>query len=287
MFSNTATTVESAANEQEEERAPELPKPHLRKHVGQGHEHEARAASRIDAKGKTSGKDDEAGHERNDGIEYADRECLPEDAALLTQIAAEDLHGANADGEREEALSHRGVDDLRETRGAIGEHLGEIRHEVEGQAALGTRQRNRADNENEKDHEQRAHHEFGNAFDTLVHAKSADEHAYHAHDDCPNHDLTGVCEHRLENAAHLGRVQAIELAGRHLDEVVEHPARHAGIEHHEHEVADETHPAHEVPLGASRLKHVKGARNGLLACTAHRILEAEHRQAKKYEKKDI
>lgn len=93
MFSNTAMTVEMAAqaHEDEEQRSPEAPKGHIVEYVGEGDEDEARTGIRVDAESKTRRKNNQPGHEGYECIKCDDAEGFSGKRAGLVDIAAKKL----------------------------------------------------------------------------------------------------------------------------------------------------------------------------------------------------
>ena len=94
---------------------------------------------------KHAGEDDKAGNERNRRVQRTDAQRLARQAAAFVDVAAEDHHRANAQGQREERLAHGRVRRFRERRqlspqSCAREHLPEIGNQVERKARFGARQ---------------------------------------------------------------------------------------------------------------------------------------------------
>ena len=267
------------AHEQEEKRAPKLAEWHLLKNAGKRDEHQARAAARLDAKGEASGEDDEAGHERDEGIDAGDAYGLARKRAVLAQVAAENQHAARTDGQREERLAHGGVHGVHGVAQTLAEELVKVRQQVESETVHAAGQGDRAHAQHEHDDEQRAHHDLRDALHTLLQAQAANEHAEH-HDDGHVHEhLAGVGEQGVEDLAALFRCDARELPGCALHHEGEHPAGNGGVEHHEQVVADQAKPLDAVPLSTLGLERVVAAGDALLAGAAGGELHHQNRQA--------
>ena len=157
------------AHEDEEEHAPQLSAGHAVEHVGKGDEHEAGAGARIDVEGETGREDDEARHERDDGVEQDDVEGFAGQGAGFIDIAAENGHGADAEAEGEEGLPHGGGDGGPEPPC----QLFGIGHEVEADARFAPRQRDGTDHQRDHEGEQADHHEFHHALDAPAQAHAA------------------------------------------------------------------------------------------------------------------
>ena len=73
-------------HEQEEQRAPEAAAPHAGKDVGQGDEDQRRAGVRLHAEGEAGREDDQAAHQRHEGIQQADAHGLARQRVLAGHI---------------------------------------------------------------------------------------------------------------------------------------------------------------------------------------------------------
>ena len=202
---------------------------------------------------------------------------------VLADVASEDGHAAHADRNGEEGLAHGRIHGIAEgcqllgQRGA-GEHLAEIRHQIETQTLGRARQRDRAHAQGNEHHEQGHHHDLRHALHALLHAGARDAHA-HAHDDEHVHGkLHRVGEQAVEDIGNLGTFQPHELARGAFHHEGEHPAAHGGVEHHEQVVAGKRQPLERMPFRARRLKDIVAARDGALACTAGGELHDEGRK---------
>ena len=221
------------AHEHEKQRAPQLPQRHLVEHVGQRDEHERGALIGGDGEGEACGEDDEAREDGHGGVQAADAQGLARERVLLADTAAEDLHGRDAERQREERLAHGRIHRVPETGQAAGEHLAEVGYQVELQARVGAGQRDGAHHEQRHDAEQGDHHHFRDTLDALLQAQAADEKADDHHGEHPAHHLGGVGEHGAEDASDAIGIESDEGARGHFRHVSEHPAADGGVEHHE------------------------------------------------------
>ena len=128
MFSQTPSTVESAANTMN--RKKRVPPPAAARHVVEyaGHrvKQQARPGSDLQPVGEAGREDDDAGQHRDKGVQQDDMDRFAHQRAVLADIAAEDRHAAHADRQREEGLIHGRHDDC-------AADLGEVRHQIEPQ----------------------------------------------------------------------------------------------------------------------------------------------------------
>ena len=209
------------------------PQRHLVEHVGQRDEHERGALVGGDGESEAGGEDDEARQNGHSGVQTADAQGLARERVLLADATAEDLHGRDAQRQREERLAHGRIHRVPETGQAAGEHLAEVGYQVELQARVGAGQRDGAHYEQRHDAEQGDHHHLGDAFDALLQAQAADEKADDHHGEHPAHHLGGVGEHGAEDASDAIGIESDEGARGHFRHVSEHPAADGGVEHHE------------------------------------------------------
>ena len=211
---------------------------------------------------------------------------------IFADVAAKDGHRSHADRHGEERLTHGCVHRIAE-RGpllggrASGEQLAEIGQQVEGQALPRPGQRDRTDAQDEQHREQGDHHHLRHALDAVLHAGARGEHADGDDDDGVDSHLERVGEHIRKHAGHLRAVGAVEGARGGFHHEGEHPAGHAGIEHHEQVVARKAHPLEVVPFRARRLERVVAARDGFLTGAPGRELHDEHRQREDGQKHQV
>ena len=192
---------------------------------------------------------------------------------LLADVAAEDGHRAHADREREERLVHRADDDR------AGD-LGEIGHEIEVQTLCRARERRAVDGEHDHQHQQQRHHILGDALQTALQVEAEDRERNDDRD-----GQIGDVDARVRD--HGDEAKVFGLAGQELDEVIDDPARHDGVERHERDVAEEGHIAVDVPLLALALElliHVEGAG---LRCAADGKFHRHDRQTQKQQAQHI
>ena len=80
-------------------------------------------------------------------------------------------------------------------------------------------------------------------------------------------------------ASHLIGVQACQLTGGGHVEIVQHPACHGGVEHHEQIAANEGEVAVDVPLLARLFQCLIGPHRAFAGSAAHRKLHGHDGQA--------
>ena len=117
---------------------------------------------------------------------------------LVAHVAAEDLHGGDAEREREERLIHRVGDETAEAVFADGIHRGD---QIELHALRRAGERQAVNGEHENEHQQAEHHDLRHALKTLLQAEGADKKARNDHDLGPERHFAGEGEHRAEGAA--------------------------------------------------------------------------------------
>ena len=93
IFWNTAITVDMAAKEHKEQRAPEPAALHGVEDVGQGDEDQRRALAGIHPKGKGGGEDHKPRHKGHYRIQHGHVDRLAHQAAVTADIAAENGPG--------------------------------------------------------------------------------------------------------------------------------------------------------------------------------------------------
>ena len=271
-------------HEDEEQRAPQTAARHVNKDLGQCDEDQAGAGAGIDTIGEAGREDDESGHQRDEGIERADRQRLADKGVLLIHIAAEYLHAGDAEREREEALVHGRGDHIAEADlfGAL--HRGQ---QIEGHALHRTGERQAVDRKDNDQHQQADHHDLGDLLDPLLQTEAADGDTHNDRDNHKEQHLERRRQHRVEYLARrIGR-RAGEGAGGKLDRVVEHPAGHRGIVHHQQIAAKQADPSVDVPLAALRLERLKGLHGALTAGTADGQFHRQHRHAHDDQKQQV
>ena len=110
--------------------------------------------------------------------------------------------------------------------------------------------------------QQRDHHVFRHAFQTLLQPEREDRKAQHDRDRHIADHGGGVRHHAAERGADLPGVQPDKIPREAVHEVVEDPAGDGRVEHHQQHAADERGVAVDVPFCALRLKlliHPNGA----------------------------
>ena len=192
---------------------------------------------------------------------------------ILADVGAEDRHGADAQRQRKERLIHRAHDDA-----AV--NLGEIRHQIERQAASRAVQREAVHGQHRHQHEQRHHHVLGDALKAALQAVGQHRKAQHHHD--------GHVAHVDGRAGkHLAKFQARAVTRQEIHEIIDHPAGYHGVEHHQQHVARQRKIAVRVPLRALGLECLIHADRALLARAAQRKFDRHYRQAQHQQAQQI
>ena len=205
---------------------------------------------------------------------------------MLVDVAAENGHGAHANGQGEEGLAHGRVGRLEEDIRAA-EDLREVRQQVEGHAVGRPRKGERAHHEHPQDGEQGEHHGLGDAFHALLHPQRADEDGDDAHHRHPEDAFHRRGQHGVEDGRGGLRVGPHELPGGELRHVGEHPTGHRGVEHHEQIAPGDAHPFVLVPVSARRLQHVEGPGDGALGAAAHGELHDHDGQSQDHQEDEV
>lgn len=96
MFSNTASSVESAANiiNRKNSVPQRRPPAHVVEHGSHGVKEQTGARVYLYAEGKAGGEDYEARRDRHKGIQYDDIDGFAQQRMVFVEIAAEYGHGA-------------------------------------------------------------------------------------------------------------------------------------------------------------------------------------------------
>ena len=146
-------------HEHEEQRAPQTSSGHLIENIRQGYENKRRSLTCIDMECRSSRENNQAGHERYKGIEHRDADRLAGQAAVATDVRAENRQRADAERQGKERLTHCGKDALAKTAGRLIE-LRKIRFQVERQALRCAFKRYGAEHQNNHNCKQRNHHDL-------------------------------------------------------------------------------------------------------------------------------
>ena len=229
--------------------------------------------------GEASREDDEACGDGHEGIQDDDAHRLAQQGMLLADVAAEDGHGTDAQTQGEKGLVHGGHQRVHHAHFL---HARKVRHEEEAQAFLRAVHEQAVDGQDDHDDEQGDHHDLGHTLQTALQTLGAHEDAQGYHEYHPEGHDAGVCQHLGELPGHLVGVKARQLAGGGHVEIVQHPACHGGVEHHEQIAANEgekTEPAVDVPLLARLFQCLISAHRALTGGAAHRKFHSHDGQA--------
>ena len=136
-------------------------------------------------------------------------------------VAAEDLHGGNAETERKERLIHGVRDDVENADGADRVH---VRAQIEINTLARAGERQTVHGEHDDERQEAHHHDLRDLFKPLLHAAGAHEQAARHGDRHENTHFYGVAEHVGKHAVRRFHCDGRERAGDELEEVGEHPA---------------------------------------------------------------
>ena len=119
---------------------------------------------------------------------------------------------------------------------------------------------------------------MGDPLQTLLDPKGNDGEA-RDHDE-PHVERHGarICQHSAEHTLHGSGVQPLEFSGGCADEVLQHPAGHGGVEHHQQHISCQAEVAVDVPFGAG-LQLLVQMDGTFLGSPAHGKLHGQHGNA--------
>ena len=193
---------------------------------------------------------------------------------ILGHVAAEDLHGRNAQAEGEERLVHGRRNHVAQSH--FGRPL-QIGQQVEGQTLLAALQKDAVDGQHHNQHQQGQHHPFGDPLQTFLQSEGADQEAAQRDDGHENRQFHGVAQHGAEHPVHRTVFDSFKGAGGKLVEVIQHPACHGGVVHHQQAAADNAEPAVDMPFAVLGFQCLVRPHRTLPAGTAHRQFHRQHR----------
>ena len=260
-------------HEEEEERAPDAAAGHVEEDFGQRHKNERGTLARLHIVAEAGGENDETGHDCHKRVQRADAHRLAGERAVVVHIAAENLHGGNAETERKERLVHGIGDHVENADGADGVH---VRAQIKVNALCRAGERQTVDGEHNDKHEQADHHDLCDFFKTLLHAAGADEQTGRYGDRHKNTHFHGIAEHVGKHTVRRFHCDGRERAGDELEEVGEHPAGDGGIIHHQQQTADDARPAVPVPFAPGGFKSFVAENGALPARAADGQLHRHH-----------
>ncbi len=102
----------------------------------------------------------------------------------------------------------------------------------------------------------------------LSQTRSRAENADHHDNAHPEDQLGRIGQHRCEHAGNASCIEAIERARCALENVVQHPAGHHRVKHHQHVVAGEPEPFQHMPPRTGRFKRLERTTVAALAGAA-------------------
>ena len=253
-------------HEDEEQRAPNSAARHIVEERRQRDEQQRRTRARLHPVGKAHRDNDETRHQRNKRVQQHNVHRFARNAIFAVQIAAEDLHGADADGKREERLRHRRKHRVAE---AFLCHFTEVRHKVELDACRGIRQKCGVHSQCNHQKQQGNHHDLCHFLNALLQAKAACTERNNNSDNRPERQRARICQHIAEHALYRLAVQADKRTGCLHKCVFQHPAAHHGVEHHQQKAAENADPLHAMPFRALRFQCIERLAHAHAAAAAH------------------
>ena len=115
----------------------------------------------------------------------------------------------------------------------------------------------------------------------------AHQNAHYHHKYHPEGHGGGAGQHFGKLTSYLLGVEPRQLTGGSHVEIVQHPARHGGVEHHQQIAADEGKVAVDVPLLTGLFEGLIGAHRALVAGTAHGELHGHDGQTQNDEEQQV
>ncbi len=198
---------------------------------------------------------------------------LSEKRVFLINIAAEDGHAADSERQREEGLVHRGDDDR-------SVDLGKIRDQIEGKTFFRAGKRQASARKHEQQDEQRAHHIFRYAFQTVLQIEAQNDKS-----DQDGNKKIGHIDPRIGD--HGNKSEILISAGQELYEIVNDPAGDHGVEGHQCKVADQAEIAERPPFAAFLLQRTVDIKRAGLGGTSHRKFHDHDRQSQHQQADDV
>ena len=229
------------------------------------------------AEGEAGGENDGARHQGHEGVQGADADSLAGKGVLLAHIAAEDLHGGDAQREGEEGLVHGVGNEAAQAVLADGIHRGQqvelhaLRRAGKGQAMA---------SQHQDQHQQSKHHHLGDPLQALLQTEAAHNETHHHYDLRKQRHGAGIAQHFTEDIGRRLRLHTgVEHAGEELAEVADHPAGDGGVVHHQQVAADQAEPTVDMPLGAGLFQGLVGQHGALASGAAHCQFHGQHGDA--------
>ena len=234
--------------------------------------------------GKAGREDDQTGGDGYKGIQHHNADRFAQQGMFLADIAAEDGHGADAKAQGEEGLIHSG--DQRVDHAHLL-HPGKVRHKEEGKAFLCPGHEQAVDGKHHHNEEQGDHHALSHALQTALQALGAHQNAHYHHKYHPEGHSSGAGQHFSKLTGHLLGVEPRQFADCGHVEIVQHPARHGGVEHHQQVAADEGEVAVDVPLLPRLFQRLIRPHRTFAGGTSHGKFHGHDRQTQNDQKDQV
>ena len=242
-------------HEQEEQRTPQAAARHVEEHGGHGVEQQRRTRARGNIIGKACREDDKASHDRHEGVKNDDVHGLAQQGMILADVAAENGHGPDADGQGEERLIHGADYDLPVD-------LGEVGHQIEREALFRAVEHAAVESQHHHQHEKRHHHVLGHALKAALQVKAQHTEAEGNGDGKVDHVHGGIRDH-------VDEAEVCGAADEELHEVVHHPAGDDRVEGHQRDVAKQAQVTVDMPFLAWLFKLLVHLDRACLGSAAH------------------
>lgn len=229
----------------------------MAEYVGKSDKQQGWTRIGLDAIGKARRDDNEAGHQSYECVQDDYISGLTGDRIVLVQIASKDFHGAHADAERKECVSHGIKDHRADPASADGIEVG---NQIEADALSGVGKQQGVEGKYDNQYDQQAHHDFGDSLDSILKSQctyAKGDHHSKQHENChagrrSKHRVKGILDHLFRCSGVAGRKGS---GGRQVY-VVQHPSADHGIKHHQQIVAHDGKPFEQMPLGTRLFQQI-------------------------------
>ena len=275
--------VGSKGHEQKEEAPPEPAQRKIVEYIGQGHKDQGGALVHRDAVGRAGGEDDQARAQGHGGVQDAYPDGFSRQGMRLVDVAAEDRHGADAQTQGKERLIHGTYQHIAK---AHIPHSVQVWQKEERKALRTALQSQAVPGQNEHHADEQHHHRLCDFFQSLLNAEGDDQKARDHHNSHEQGHFAGRGQHSAEHGFHPCGVQPGKSPGSRVHEILEHPSCHGGVEHHQHDVAQQAHIAVKAPAGAGAQLLVHFQRT-FLGGTAHGKFNGQCRHAQNQQENQI
>ena len=204
---------------------------------------------------------------------------------FLLDVATENAHGANANAKRKERLAKSRKHDLANP---CFLELCKVRQQVELEAFACTRERERADHQDEHNDKERRHHRLRDAFHTALESKRHNRKPSKSRHNHPEREQGTIPEHFAKLSPDFCRRHLHEVTHRHhAVKVIEHPPRHRRVKHHQEVVTGNHRDTRIMPLLPRLFKNGKRTAHATLSRAANSKFHHENWETKNQEEKEV